>query len=187
MAVSGNPRVRAGLACVLAAGALLAGCSNTISGDPRANRAEPTEPTVPTPRPTRTTPTSSVPPSTPPPPTAAPPAGAEVLPAENGYVFIVTKSGLTQCQLSTESVGCQSEFENPPQVNGEPANGVSITADGSVSWIVGNLGAAPFVTIDYRTYAAVGWTIAATEQGTRFTNDGTGHGMFVSIQKVDTF
>ena len=37
------------------------------------------------------------------------------------------------------------------------------------------------------TYDAAGWTIAATESGTRFTNEHTGHGMFVSIEKVDTF
>jgi hypothetical protein len=30
-------------------------------------------------------------------------------------------------------------------------------------------------------------TIAASERGTTFTNEQTGHGMFVSIEKVDTF
>jgi hypothetical protein len=35
------------------------------------------------------------------------------------------------------------------------------------------------VTLDYRMYEAVGWTIAATDSGTRFTNDRTAHGMFV--------
>jgi hypothetical protein len=43
------------------------------------------------------------------------------------------------------------------------------------------------VTIDYLTYDAAGWTIAASESGTRFTNEQTGHGMFVSVEKVDTF
>ena len=43
------------------------------------------------------------------------------------------------------------------------------------------------VTIDYRTYSAVGWTIVATTDGTRFTNDRTGHGAFVSIEKVETY
>ncbi|CKR05752.1 lipoprotein [Mycobacterium tuberculosis] len=49
------------------------------------------------------------------------------------------------------------------------------------------LGAIPTVSIDYRTYEAQGWTIDATTDGTRFTNNRTGHGMFVSIEKVDTF
>ena len=43
------------------------------------------------------------------------------------------------------------------------------------------------MTIDYRTYSAVGWTIDATEDGTRFTNQRTKHGMFVSIEKVESF
>ncbi len=48
-------------------------------------------------------------------------------------------------------------------------------------------GAIPTVTIDYKTYDAQGWTIIATSEGTRFTNGHTGHGMFVSIDKVNTF
>ena len=43
------------------------------------------------------------------------------------------------------------------------------------------------VSLDYRTYTAQGWTIDAGESGTRFTNDATGHGMFVAVEKVDVF
>jgi hypothetical protein len=43
------------------------------------------------------------------------------------------------------------------------------------------------VTIDYRTYSAVGWTIDATSDGTRFTNQRTKRGMLVSIGKVESF
>jgi hypothetical protein len=53
--------------------------------------------------------------------------------------------------------------------------------------VLGNLGAIPTVTIDYKTYAAQGWTITANAEGTRFTNDQTKHGMFVSVEKVNTF
>ena len=92
--------------------------------------------------------------------TAAPP-GAEVLPPENGYVFIETKSGKTRCQLNEEEVGCEAQFTNSAGMNGMHANGVRVTADGEVSWLVGNLGDIPAVTLDYRTYHAVGWTIDA--------------------------
>ena len=34
---------------------------------------------------------------------------------------------------------------------------------------------------------AAGWTIVGDETGTRFTNDRTGHGMFVSIDEVSTY
>nr|WP_234811598.1 hypothetical protein [Mycolicibacterium canariasense] len=145
------------------------------------------EPTVPTPRPSRSTP---APPSTPAPsspaPTAAPP-GAETLAPQNGYVFIQTKSGLTRCQVSTAEVGCESQFQNAPEVDGAPANGVRLSADGEVHWVLGNLGDIPAVTLDYKTYQALGWTIAASTEGTRFTNDGTGHGMLVRVEGVDVF
>jgi len=71
--------------------------------------------------------------------------------------------------------------------DGVRANGVDLSADGNLNWIVGNLGDIPVVTIDYRTYSAVGWTIDATEDGTRFTNQRTRRGMFVSIEKVEAF
>lgn len=122
------------------------------------------------------------------PPSAAPPAGAIPLPPDaKGYVFIETKSGKTRCQIATDTVGCEAEFTNSPIKDGAHANGVSVSADGEVHWILGNLGAIPTVPIDYRTYAAQGWTIAASIDGTRFTNNRTDHGMFVSIDNVDTF
>jgi len=38
-----------------------------------------------------------------------------------------------------------------------------------------------------QTYHILGWTIVPSSDGTRFTNDGTGHGMFVSIENVKSF
>lgn len=183
------------LAALLAGPMLASGCSSPIEGKPVATPGTgPTEPTFPTPRPSSTVPsppsTTSAspgpPPSTPASPTA--PAGAIPLPPDhNGYVFIETKSGLTRCQINKDSVGCEAPFTNSPLQDGEHANGVSITAGGSVQWVLGNLGAIPTVTIDYKTYDAQGWTINASPAGTRFSNNRTGHGMFVSVDKVNTF
>jgi hypothetical protein len=178
------------LSPVLVSAMPVSGCSSNIEGRPVASPgAGPVEPTVPTPNPTITTPaptTTSGGPTTPTSPTT--PAGAIPLPPDqNGYVFIETKSGMTRCQINNDSVGCEAPFTNSPLKDGEHANGVSITADGTVQWVLGNLGAIPTVTIDYKTYEAQGWTINATAEGTRFTNDHTGHGMFVSIDKVNTF
>ena len=182
-----NARLMAG--SLLAMGLLLAGCQSTVSGVAQPNAQDPTEPTFPTSRPSRTTSTTTTPSPAPPPSetaTAAPGPG-EALAPQNGYVFIETKSGQTRCQISAANVGCESQFTNAPTVNGSPANGVEVTADGQLRWIVGNLGDIPVVTIDYRTYTAAGWTILASEDGTRFTNDATGHGMFVAVQGVDSF
>lgn len=170
------------LAGVVATAALLTGCQDAPESPPRIKPISPTEPTVPTPRAPRT-PTAA-------PPTTAPrpvPPPAQVLPADNGYVFIQTKSGKTRCQLDTAEVGCEAPFTDAPTVDGAPANGVRLSAGGRMDWVVGNLGAIPAVTLDYRTYRAVGWTIEADEDGTRFTNDETRHGMVVAVQGVETF
>ncbi|WP_156147298.1 hypothetical protein [Mycobacterium lepromatosis] len=167
---------------------LIDSCSSIIEGKPVATPGTgPTGLSFPTPRstPPNTSP-HATPPSAPVSPTA--PAGAIPLPPDqNGYVFIETKSGVTRCQISTTNVGCEAPFTHSPIQDGEHVNGVNITANGSVQWVLGNLGAIPTVTIDYKIYYAQGWTIDSTTDGTRFTNNRTGHGMFVSIDKVDTF
>jgi hypothetical protein len=171
--------------CLLAAGALLAGCQSTVPGAPQPYAGNPTEPSFSTPRPSRSssTPTPTSKSSS---PTKAPPS-AEALPSENGWSFIETKSGKTRCQLSSEEVGCEAQFTNSPTIDGVKANGIRLTSDGDHEWLVGNLGDPPVVSLDYRTYTAQGWTIEAGEAGTRFTNDTTGHGMFVTIEEVDFF
>lgn len=108
-------------------------------------------------------------------------------PSAEGYVYIETKSGLTRCQITADSVGCESQFSNSPVIDGTSANGVEVTPDGTMRWILGNLGAIPTTTIDYAVYHAVGWTIDANTSGTRFTNDSTGHGMSVSTEGASAF
>ena len=173
------------LAGLLLTAALISGCSSLIHGKPVASSgAGPTEPSYPKAKPSIPSPA----PSRSAPPSANPPAGAIPLPPDQtGHVFIETKSGQTRCQIDSDSVGCEAQFTNSPMQDGERANGVNITASGDVQWVLGNLGDIPTVTIDYQTYDAAGWTIAASESGTRFTNEQTGHGMFVSVEKVDVF
>jgi hypothetical protein len=172
------------LAVVLTLGVLLTGCSTSTPGTPATSPKSPTEPSFPTSRPTAAPPKTPMPSST---SSSVAAPGAEVLPAENGYVFIETKSGKTRCQLNEEEIGCEAQFANSPVLDGGHANGVRLTANGQVSWLIGNLGDIPVVTLDYRTYSAVGWTIDASEDGTRFTNDRTRRGMTVSVDGVQEF
>lgn len=167
------------LAGLLTVAALVSGCGSIIHGKPVASpSAAATKPSLP----------KAMPSPTAPPPSPIPPAGTIPLsPSQNGYVVIETKSDQALCRINADSVGCQAQFTNSPLQDGEHANGVNITASGSVQWVLGNIGDFSPVTIDYHTYYAEGWTIAASEDGTRFTNDHTGHGMFVSIEKVDTY
>ena len=178
--------VRKSAVALMAAAIALTGCTSWTNGKPVAVPSNPTEPTFPTTRPSRTPP--STPSSTTPVPAPTPPPGGETLdPNEQGYVYIETKSGKTRCQISQTAVGCEAPFTNSPIQGGIPANGVDVTAGGDFRWLVGNLGDITPVTLDYRTYQAQGWTIAADEAGTRFTNNRSGHGMFVSIEKVESF
>lgn len=173
-----------------AAGAvlLLAGCKDTAGVGPKAG-INVTAPSV-----SATTSvqgaTTPAAPTTPPGPAMTPRTGApnaQVLQPQNGYVFIVTKSGKTRCQVSAEQVGCESDFANAPQINGESANGVQVTSAGELRWIVGNLGDIPTVSLDDRSYSALGWTIAPSAGGTRFTNQTSGHGMYISAAEVKAF
>ncbi|HEX3548658.1 MAG TPA: hypothetical protein VHU62_19140 [Mycobacterium sp.] len=181
-------RLHLPLACLLATASLISGCQHGVTGTAVTSPESPTEPSFPTTRPTR--PTAAPPSTLTPAPTNAPTPprpGAEVLPPENGYVFIETKSGKTRCQINADEVGCESQFTNSPVIDGTHANGVRLSASGEVRWLVGNLGDIPVVTLDYRTYHAVGWTIDAGEDGTRFTNARTGHGMVVAVDGVQSF
>ena len=175
------------LACALAASALVAGCGSGIEGKPVTSSAGPAEPSFPTSKPSTSRPTAAPPTKTTPSRPVSPPAAEVLPPDDSGYVFIETKSGQTRCQIDEQSVGCEALFTNSPLQNGVRANGVNLSAGGDMQWIVGNLGDIPAVTIDYRTYSAVGWTIVATGDGTRFTNQATEHGMFVSVEKVEVF
>lgn len=179
-------KTRLALTGALAFTAVLAGCQSTIDGTATRVPDSPTEPNFPTPRPSRPT---AAPPTTIEPtqsPTPRQPGG-EVLQPRNGVVFIQTKSGKTRCQLDQQEVGCEAAFTDAPEVNGSPANGVRLSAGGQISWVLGNLGAIPAVTLDYQIYSAVGWTINASREGTRFTNDSTGRGMTISVEGVEGF
>lgn len=189
-----NPRPA--LAGALLSVSALAACSTVIDGTPTCPGCGAySEPEFPTRQPS-TAPTPEEPPVAAPPtgpaepapqPDTAVPRPGTLSPNESGLVFIETKSGKTRCQLDSATVACESQFDNAPEIDGIPANGVSVDRSGNLRWVLGNLGAIPTVTIDYATYHAVGWTIAADASGTRFTNDGSGHGMLVATEGVQSF
>lgn len=188
--------MRAGLVPAVVAGccALLAGCSATVSG----NGAGVTVirggvgPGIATPAPATPAPvtTTAAPSTTSSAPSSSGPTAAIALPDNgNGFTFIQTRSGRTRCQISASSAGCQLVFDQPrPRTDsGDEANGVNVTSDGELSYVLGNLGAIDPVTLDYKTYTARGWFIVANEYGTAFTNRTTGHGMVVSAQGAESF
>lgn len=71
------------------------------------------------------------------------------------------------------------------------STGALVDAAGNSSFQVGNIGAANpenDLILNYgQTYGIQGWTITSSPGGTRFVNNVTGHGMFVSIENTYPF
>ncbi len=117
-------------------------------------------------------------------------------PFTGGSAWVKTPSGKTYCQVLVyedhrphtqeprrDTVSCGVEFNFPTE-----ACGVWVNADGDWDWFCGNAGNPDFITLAYGTpYRVLGWTIESTLEGTTFTNDATGHGMFVSVDRVEPF
>lgn len=124
--------------------------------------------------------------STSPPP--APPA-VPLKANEQGYVRVETKNGSVRCSITSELVACQTSAGNwPAKPDGGTFHTVSVKADGEFNWVEADLGALEGrVTLGDQTYTAQGWTITGGDEGMRFANDRTGHGMSVSDQRVEPF
>lgn len=125
------------------------------------------------------------------------------LAAADDSTAVRTTSGKVRCIVSADNAVCETyapenggSFPQAPLVPSEPgktsrANIVNFNASGGLRWGFGDIpGSEPEkdIVLAYgQTYRMNGWTIAASADGTRFTNDQTGHGMFVSIDGVSTF
>ncbi len=109
----------------------------------------------------------------------------------------VTPSGRVLCVLTPDptvssptpdeqydAAVCQGEFTQPGA-----AFNVMTTGDGSLSWSNANLAVDnPTIRMVYqRNYHWGIWTIRTAPAGTKITNSRTGHGMYVSIDRVYAF
>ena len=170
-------RATVGLFAATLLAATVTACATTIEGRPFVN---PVQATLPSFRPA---------PSTPKAPPTTPPSGfpQELDPDTTGSVIIVAELDQTRCKLTRADVQCETQLAHAPVTGAQRANSVNVTVDGAARWMVSNLVVAPAVKIDYRVYFGLGWTIVASGNGTRITHDRTGHGMFVSVNSVETF
>jgi hypothetical protein len=124
---------------------------------------------------------------------------AEILPSAHaapGVQYVRTTSGSVRCLIVGEGaapadgagVTCESgAFQQAPSGDDQ----VRVNAAGHFTWDAANIGGgsgANDLTLNYgQTYRLLGWAINPTSDGTRFTNEVTGHGMFVSLQNVNSF
>ena len=120
-----------------------------------------------------------------------------------------TESGKVRCYINVNDIDhgggplvvCQTSapgstgFAQGP-MSGTPGfhyNLAVVRGTGAFNWDDGNIPGTPQaeaqdILLNYgQTYHINGWTILPSADGTRFTNDGTGHGMFVSIENVYSF
>ena len=114
----------------------------------------------------------------------------------NDYQYVRTETGAVRCVISAPHVGCERTsidgFPGAPKSQSGPGNWniAGIDAGGAFNWGEGNIGGvdADEVTLAYgQTYHFKGWTVLPSFDGTRFTNDASGHGAFVSIGRVSPF
>lgn len=114
-----------------------------------------------------------------------------------------TQSGKVRCLVNSNDIAhgggplvvCEynSGFPQAPATSGMHWNLAVVKASGAFNWDTGNIGGSPEalasdVVLRYgQTYRLNSWTIVPTFEGTRFTNDRTGRGMFVSIDNVYAF
>lgn len=117
--------------------------------------------------------------------------------------YVRTQSGAVRCLVMASDqrhggapgVACEHGpgFPQAPMSrDGTHLDLAVIHASGDFNWDDGNIGGGGTpqndLVLNYgQTYHLQGWTINPGEDGTRFSNDGTGHGMFVSIDNVSSF
>ena len=112
------------------------------------------------------------------------------------FQYVRTQTGAVRCVISAPHVGCERSsaygFPGAPKSQSGAGNWniASIDDNGTFAWGEGNIGGidADEVTLVYgQTYHIKGWTVLPAFDGTRFTNDASGHGAFVSIDRVTPF
>jgi hypothetical protein len=112
------------------------------------------------------------------------------------FQYVRTETGAVRCVISTAHIGCERSGANgfPGAPKSQSGSGnwniAGVDASGPFNWGEGNIGdvESSEVTLTYgQTFSFKGWTVLPSFDGTRFTNDASGHGMFVNIDRVESF
>lgn len=93
------------------------------------------------------------------------PLAVDLTPDERGLVYVAT-SAIFRALISTEFIGCEADFTGAPLVDGYQPTGVRVDSDGTLTWILGNLGHLPVVKLAAGGhYMALGWELTVDEDG----------------------
>lgn len=120
--------------------------------------------------------------------------------------YVRTESGKVRCWVTANNQGhgggpavvCEASgpdtvgfLQAPMNDYGSHWHNAVVDGSGNFHWQDANIGGAHLendLVLNYgQTYHISGWTILPSSDSTRFTNDATGHGMFVSIENVNSF
>ncbi|WP_157546574.1 hypothetical protein [Mycobacterium sp. IS-1742] len=139
-------------------------------------------------------------------------SGTVALPSANAGTYVQTQSGKMRCTVTANGEGTGNDSPTviceasgrPPSLGGDNIgflqapmtdygthyHAAIVDSAGNFHFgdggNIGGAGTGQDLVMTYgQTYRLHGWTIESSTDGTRFTNDRTGHGMFVSIQ--DTY
>jgi hypothetical protein len=123
-------------------------------------------------------------------------------PAHAAGQYVRTQSGLVRCLVTASdqsrggapTVACDYDrgFQKAP-VSRDDHKHLQIAvveASGKFSWDRGDIGGTPqndLQLVTGQTLHIQGWTVAPVSDGTRFTNDGSGRGLFVRVDDVSPF
>jgi hypothetical protein len=120
--------------------------------------------------------------------------------AEGQYVR--TQSGLVRCLVTSNdqvrgggpTVACDYDrgFQKAPvsRDDNKHLEIAVVDASGKFFWDRGDIGGTPQNDVQLvtgQTLHIQGWTVAPVSDGTRFTNDGSRHGLFVRVDEVSPF
>jgi hypothetical protein len=124
-------------------------------------------------------------------------AGPATASADPSQYLLRTQSGKVRCIIHTGHAACTPTgggafSQAPVGTGGSRANVASVDASRGfqLEWASADMPGNPAndTVLTYgQTFHLLGWTIVPSSDGTRFTDDGTGHGMFVSIDNVYSF
>lgn len=116
-------------------------------------------------------------------------AADEILPTgPRGVTYISTESGRTLCGVEGDRVNCTVQFVNPPAAaTGDIANSATLNENGTFTYLAADLGVvdAPHLIRYDQAYITNGWVVEAFSDGTRFTNNRSNEGFWVSVDGVN--
>lgn len=106
-------------------------------------------------------------------------------PDSHGQVYISTTL-IFRAMITAEFIGCEADFAYAPKIDGYQPTGVKVEADGTVTWILGNLGLLPVTQLTQGTYSALGWTISvAGDGGLQILHSTTGRAFNIHPEGVE--